>query len=354
MGEENKEKINVLVVDDSAIIRGSIIEMLESQDDINIVGSVENGELCLKKLEKEDVDIVTLDIDMPVMDGLTALGHIAERFPEVKVIMFSTLTEKGSKETFQALSKGASDFLTKPGSRAHGGMSVKEVTVLLLEKIRGLAPKEKQREHVPDSTNVKLKEAKLHVKPSVLLIGSSTGGPDALSIFFNQLALAGASLPPVLVAQHMPPLFTEQLAKRLGFDSGIECKEGEDREIIKSGVVYIAPGDYHMVVKKDGDDTILSLNQKERINYCRPAVDPLFESAAEIYGSKILAVILTGMGRDGCDGSKTIVDKGGVVIAQDEESSVVWGMPGAVAEAGIASALLPVDQLADYVKRKIT
>ncbi len=356
--------IRVMVVDDSAVVRGLLVRTLEQDPAIQVVASVSNGENALKAQDKHKIDVIVLDIEMPVMDGMTALPKLLSADPGVKVIMASTLTMHNAQISLEALAKGASDYIPKPGSGIHLS-TAEEFKRSLLEKIKALASKKRP---VAAATAKKplIGKAKTAAgsasggielrpfgksKPQVLAIGSSTGGPQALLKLFGMLKTSVQL--PILITQHMPPNFTTILAQHIAKATGAPAAEGKDGDVLKGGHVYVAPGDYHMRVKRSGTDVVLRLDQQPHVNFCRPAVDPMLDSLAEVYGPAILTVILTGMGHDGRDGCKTIVNVGGSVIAQDEETSVVWGMPGAAAESGVCSAVLPIDGIAGAVTKAI-
>ena len=350
--------IRVLIVDDSAVVRGLMSRWIEDADDIEITGFASNGEQALQQLASADPDIVLLDIEMPILDGLTVLPQIRKEQPNAKIIMVSSLTVRHARETFKALANGASDYLPKPSADGQA-MSSSGFQKGLLEKIRALAPQRKfekstDTEKLPKRITPKLGVLKPSPHPSltnpeIMVIGGSTGGPQALfTLFENEFTLAHDL--PVLITQHMPPTFTTIFAKHLQSVSGLPAKEAEEGETPKPGYLYIAPGGYHLSVRRAAGRAILSLDQGPMINFCRPAVDRLFLTAADTYGAATLAIVLTGMGQDGCAGAHKIAENGGMVIIQDEASSVVWGMPGAVAEAGIEMAQFPIDKMAAGLK----
>lgn len=350
-----RAKYHVMVVDDSAVIRGFIIRALESDRDIEVVASVSNGELAVKAIARADVDVVILDIDMPVMDGLTALPKLLAAKPGVKVIMASTLTRKHAAISLRALTAGASDYIPKPTS-ARDLYSSDDFRRELISKIKALVPRAADAPAQSGAVSprdagsglfrgapVVLRAPSAH-RPAVLGIGSSTGGPQAL--FTVLRSLRSQFKVPILITQHMPPTFTTILAEHIQRVSGAPCAEGRDKEPVKPGRIYIAPGQFHMIVEPAGKSQRLRITTDPPENFCRPAVDPMFRSLAEVYGPKVLGVILTGMGRDGLNGGQAVVKAGGTLIAQDERSSVVWGMPGAVATAGLCSATLAISDVA--------
>lgn len=367
--------IRVMVVDDSAVIRGLITRMLESDKDINVVASVGNGQLAVNNLERASVDVIILDIEMPVMDGLTALPKLIAVDKTVKIIMASTLTARNAEVSIKALSMGATDYVPKPStSRELSGENdfrrdllekVKNLGVLRRKEIGGTisartttpaatpsAKGDAKSDEIParwelrDPSKVVMREPG-KVKPDILAIGSSTGGPQALFVFLK--GLQKTINVPVVITQHMPATFTTILAEHITRMSGWECKEAQTGDRLEPGKILLAPGDYHMLIEQKGTDRVVRITQDPPENFCRPAVDPMLRSVVKVFGARVLTVILTGMGNDGEKGSKVVVDAGGTVISQDEKSSVVWGMPGAVATAGLCSAVLPIDQLAGYV-----
>lgn len=356
------EPIKVMIVDDSAVIRGLISRMLEAESGIKIVASVGNGKFAVDQLTRHpEIDVIVLDIEMPVMDGLTALPLLLKASNTVKIIMASTLTKKNAEVSIKAMEAGAADYVPKPSSNAEiGGASdfrrdliakVKSLGVARRQQTRG--PKVSERPVVSrsDGTAVKkqlysrpvvLRDAGKS-KPDILAIGSSTGGPQALFTFLKGLPIN--SRLPIVITQHMPATFTSILAEHITRMSGWPCAEAKDGEVLIGGRIFLAPGDYHMILEAKGAQKILRLNQDPPENFCRPAVDPMFRSVAKTFGARALGVILTGMGTDGAKGGQVMVDAGATIIAQDEVTSVVWGMPGAAATSGICSAVLPIEEL---------
>ncbi|MFQ5785555.1 MAG: chemotaxis response regulator protein-glutamate methylesterase [Alphaproteobacteria bacterium] len=351
----------VMVVDDSAVIRGFITRAINSDPEIEVAASASNGQLALNALDRNEIDVIVLDIEMPVMDGLTALPLLLRAKPGVKVIMASTLTRQNAAISMNALAAGASDYIPKPTS-SRGLHASGDFQRELIAKIKALAGKKAMRpvsgpltataagQRAPGSrpADIVLRKASMFT-PEVLAIGSSTGGPQALLKVFATLKSQVAK--PIFITQHMPPTFTGILAEHITRVSGANCHEAEDDEPASSGHIYVAPGDYHMIVERKDGDPVIRLNKAPPENFCRPAVDPMLRSLAKVYGSKVFAVILTGMGQDGANGGRAIVDAGGTMIAQDEQTSVVWGMPGAVAMAGLASAVLPIDDVGPKIIR---
>lgn len=337
------DKIRVLVVDDSAIMRKLITDILKKDPQIEVVGQAENGKKAIELAKALKPDVITLDIEMPEMDGLTALRFLKREVPSARVIMFSSLTQEGARATLEALSLGAFDFVPKPSTKSFLE-SVKKIEEELLPKIKGATEKVKAPLLTLPKVATRIKSGLYRV----LGIGVSTGGPQTLTEIFKELP--GNFPVPILVVQHMPPLFTKQLAERLNKISAIQVKEAEEGEPVKEGVAYIAPGDYHMVVKRENTQKVIHLHQGPPKNNCRPSVDVLFESLAEIYNGTCLALVLTGMGRDGAEGAQAIKKKGGAVIAQDANTSIVFGMPRAVIESGAADEVLPLSEIPRRLK----
>lgn len=366
------DPIRVMVVDDSAVVRGLTTRILEEDEAIKVVASVGNGEMAIKNLPRQEVDVIVLDIEMPVMDGLTALPILLETEPTVQIVMSSTLTSRNAEISIRALEGGAADYIPKPTSSADiskGGGFRRElhdkVYSLGLARRRALGSKRTvSAEPVAKATKpvaptrllassdqIKLRQAGTD-KPDVLVVGSSTGGPQALLEFFKNLD--NNLNVPILVTQHMPPSFTSIMADHITKQTGWACSEGKTGDVLQAGRVYLAPGDYHMLVEvKDGKKVIV-LDQGAPENFCRPAVDVMLRSIAKSFGSKVLVMILTGMGADGLKGGQSIIESGGTMIAQDEDTSIVWGMPGAVATNGLCCAVLPLKELAPYVERFVT
>jgi two-component system chemotaxis response regulator CheB len=347
------DRIRVLVVDDAVVVRRIVTDVLTADPDIEVVGTAANGRLALAKLAHLAPDLVTLDIEMPELDGLQTLVELRKSHPRLPVIMFSTLTERAASATLDALARGASDYVTKPANVGSVTLAQERIRDELIPKIKALCghrlPPRVAPPRAPAPPALPLRAAVpcrplLPVRADVLVVGVSTGGPNALAAIIPQLP---AEFPlPVAVVQHMPPIFTRFLADRLSAISRLRVCEGEEGGALEPGVVWIAPGNYHMTLRRAGDVVRLALNQDPPENSCRPAVDPLFRSAAELYGNRALALILTGMGHDGLRGAEEIRHAGGQVLAQDEASSVVWGMPGAVVAAGFADQVLSLDHVA--------
>jgi two-component system chemotaxis response regulator CheB len=360
--------VRVLVVDDSVVVRRLVSDVLAADPDIEVVATASNGRLALARIDQMAPDLVTLDIEMPELDGIATLRELRKRGNRVPVIMFSTLTERGAAATLDALEAGASDYVTKPANVGSISESLEQVRQSLVPKIKALVPRPSSRgpaATVPRQAVATVGAAapaprqfvaaprRTQRSPfRVLVVGCSTGGPDALA---RLLADLPADLPvPVAVVQHMPPVFTRQFAMRLDRTSPFHVVEAHGAEILEPGTVYIAPGDFHLSLVTAGARTLTAVEQGPPENFCRPAVDVLFRSAAAVFGPDVLAVVLTGMGADGRRGSQDVVTAGGSVIVQDEATSVVWGMPGAVAQAGTAEEVLPLGELALAISRRLT
>ncbi len=357
--------IRVLVVDDSAVIRGLITRLLEADPEIAVVGSVANGEMAVSTLRRTSIDVAVLDIEMPVMDGLTALPLMLQAAPDVKIIMASTLTKRNAQISIKALSAGASDYVAKPTSTAEI-RAAEDFRRELVGKVKALGGAGRRRRggrgeaaaerdlpfrpvSRPEPRAAITLRATAQRPPEILAFGSSTGGPQALMTTLARFP--GAIRLPILITQHMPATFTGILAEHLARASGWPCAEAVDGEPVEPGRIFVAPGDFHMKVAAQDGRRVIRLTKEPPENFCRPAVDPMFRSLAQTYGAGVLGIILTGMGSDGAKGARAVVEAGGSVIAQNEETSVVWGMPGAAAHAGVCSAVLPLAGIADYIKR---
>jgi two-component system chemotaxis response regulator CheB len=372
--------IRVMVVDDSAVIRGLFTRALEQDREIKVVASVGDGRMAVDSIKRNDIDVVVLDIEMPVMDGLTAVPLLIEAKPGIPIIMASTLTRKNAEVSLRALALGAKDYVTKPSTTSEL-TSATSFQQELIAKIKALAGRRRGARPTgparpapagapgafPGATapsaappaarplrsaTISLRNAPTEM-PEVLAIGSSTGGPQALFQVFEKLSKDVRQ--PILITQHMPATFTTILAEHLARIANRPCAEAKDGEALEAGRIYVAPGDFHLVVDGHGPGKrSLKLLKTPPENFCRPAVDPMLRSLADSYGRRVLVAILTGMGYDGQKGAEKIVQAGGRVIAQDEASSVVWGMPGAVALAGLCSAVLPIGDIGPYLQRAAT
>lgn len=367
-GATGSTPIRVLVVDDSHVIRGLLSRSLDSDPGIKVVATASNGKAAIDEVTKTEIDVIVLDIEMPIMDGMTALPQLLAARPGIQVIMASTLTLKGASISMKALSKGASDYVPKPTSTGEIN-SAEEFKRELISKVkswgavarrrRGAAARQGSVEPVNTAAArrfptgpVKLRDVPTLFRPDCIAIGSSTGGPQALFKVFQMMGKV-TNLP-VFVTQHMPATFTTILAEHLGQASGMHAAEAKDGEPVMPGRIYVAPGDFHMTVAVEGGRKVMHLDKNPPENFCRPAVDPMLRSLAKAYNGKVLTVILTGMGQDGLKGGQELSAAGGVIAAQDEATSVVWGMPGAVANAGLCSAVLPLSDIGPYVRKAIS
>jgi two-component system chemotaxis response regulator CheB len=346
-------KIRVLVVDDAVVFRRVVTEELSADPALEVVGSAANGRLALTKLPQLSPDLVILDVEMPEMDGLTALREIRKVYPKLPVIMFSALTERGAAATLDALALGATDYFAKPAPAGGLDASLQVIRDELIPAIKAICGKATTRvapltaQAAPSGGPTAARGGPV----DVVAIGTSTGGPNALAEVFAGLP---ADLPvPVVIVQHMPPMFTRLLAERLTAQSAVKVAEGRVGEVLRAGQAWIAPGDFHMTVARNGEQVRILLNQDPHENSCRPAADVLFRSVAQAFGPKVLAVVLTGMGQDGLRGCEAIRGAGGQVIVQDEPTSVVWGMPGFVARAGLADRVLPLGLIASDIVRRV-
>lgn len=364
------EPIRVMVVDDSVVVRGLIGRWLEEDPAVTVVASHRNGRLAVEDVLKSNPDVVILDIEMPDMDGLTALPLLLEKKRNLVVVIASTLSRRNAEISLRALSLGAADYIPKPDSNSSLTTST-EFRRELLEKVTNLGRRARGRTGQPATAPVgtarpattpapsalrSLRPATFTLRtysltrPRILAVGSSTGGPQALNTLFADI---GASIGqvPVVLTQHMPPTFTAILAEHLAKASSRPAAEGREGEVIKPGCIYVAPGGKHMTLAKNGTDVVIKITDGPPVNFCKPAVDPLFHSVVEIYGAATFGIILTGMGSDGAEGVRQIGQAGGSVIAQDEASSVVWGMPGAAAHTGMCSDVMPIGEIGRKVSK---
>ena len=369
----------MMVVDDSVVIRGLISRWIGAEPDMEVAASLRTGLEAVNQLDRIKPDVAVLDIEMPELDGISALPKLLAKKRDLIVIMASTLTRRNAEISFKALSLGASDYIPKPETTRepqaadifHHDLIQKIRT--FGAKLRRASPPSHARAFtaqptlapahepalrpaphpvasaMPTQANAKTRPFSPHA-PRVLLIGSSTGGPQALMSVVTELGPV-IDRYPVLITQHMPPTFTTLLAEPLARSSKRPAHEAIDGEVVKPGTIYLAPGGRHMRVVRHGADVAIALDDGPPVNFCKPAVDPLFTSATEVWQTGTFAAVLTGMGSDGMRGGKEIVAAGGNVIAQDEATSVVWGMPGAAAHAGICSAILPLNQIAPKIVR---
>ena len=365
-------KARVMVVDDSVVIRGLVSKWLNAEPDIEVVASHRHGKLAVSDVATSKPDVIVLDIEMPEMDGIEALPLLLKNHPGVKIVMASTLTTRNATISLKAMQLGASDYIPKPNNNRGVTTStqfreelVAKVKALAGIDVRGLTRKPvggapaaarpnasvgvaRTRPAIPADGVIQLKPFSRTI-PRILAIGSSTGGPPALFEFFK-VASPALNKIPVIITQHMPAAFTPILAEHIAKTANRVCKEAEDGEVLQPGIIYVAPGGKHLVLKNKAAPTA-TLSDGPQVNFCKPAVDPMFDSIAELYGASALGVIFTGMGSDGANGSVVISNAGGSIIAQDEKTSVVWGMPGATAHTGICSAVLPLVEIAPKVTK---
>ncbi|MBS9479285.1 protein-glutamate methylesterase/protein-glutamine glutaminase [Ancylobacter radicis] len=379
--------IKVMIVDDSVFMRGVLSNWFGETGEFHVVASHANGRRAADDVQRAQPDVIILDLEMPDMDGLTALPLLLERKPGTAVLVASSLTRRGAEVSLRALTLGAADYIPKPDA-TRGVTAAEEFRAELMAKARGLGQRSRRR-HLPRPP-VGLAPASAPAAPApvsapasapsapavaaapsasasklpqklrsysmmpvgVLAIGSSTGGPQALTKVFTDIGPSIGHLP-VLIVQHMPPTFTAILAEHVARASGRPCAEAKDGEDIVAGRIYVAPGGIHMDVVREGGTPKIRLFDGPAVNFCKPAVDPMFQAVASVYGAATLALVLTGMGSDGAKGALRIAEAGGSVIAQDEESSVVWGMPGATAAIGACAGILPIGDLGRKVTRLI-
>ncbi len=359
------DKITVMLVDDSSVVRSILTRIIDSDPDIEVISTVSDGSMAVSMAKIKKPDIVLLDVEMPIMDGLTALPKILEVSPRTQVIMCSSLTAKGANTTIKAMTLGAVECVVKPSSAQETGEGsefqkniIGLIKALCGDKAKADASspsalnKHQTRASLSSPADFPLKDDKTMYrgKPKLIAIGSSTGGPNAL---FTLLGDLGTVDIPIVITQHMPATFTKILAKHIEQNTGIETYEAKDNMPIEAGKVYVAPGGKHLLFKMEDGQLKAVLDDGPQENFCKPAVDPMLRSIVDIYGEKFLCIILTGMGQDGLAGARMLTDKGGIVFAQDKKTSVVWGMPGAVAMAGICNKVLPIDVMADEVKKII-
>jgi two-component system, chemotaxis family, protein-glutamate methylesterase/glutaminase len=339
-------RTRILVVDDSALVRKLVVDLLSSEPDFEVTGTASNGRIALARIRECRPDLITLDVEMPEMDGLQTLKILRETQPSIPVLMLSSLTERGASATLDSLLLGARDYVAKPSGLVPWGEATRALRDELIQKIRAL----RSRERRPSAPALPAGRPAPARAPRALVVGASTGGPNALA----QLLTGMPSAPPfsVLIVQHMPPIFTRMLADRLSDRSGLDVREAEDGEPLRAGVVRVAPGGLHLEVVPSLPAPRLRVHQGMPENSCRPSVDVLFRSAAMTLGAGALGIVLTGMGQDGLLGCEALREAGARVLAQDEASSVVWGMPGAVVRAGLADGVLTPEQLRDEVLRR--
>lgn len=356
--------ISVLVVDDSVVVRRLVVDALTGAPDITVVGTAANGRLAQNKIDMLRPDVVTMDIEMPEMNGIEAVRELRKRHPRLPVIMFSTLSAAGATATLDALAAGATDYVTKPANVGSVAASIQAVRDQLVPRIHALggrrAPIGPPPRRTPPRSTAPLAQPPVRAghpprtaggRIDVIAVGCSTGGPDAFAKVLDGMP-ADLSVP-MAVVQHMPPVFTRMFAERLNRNSRLTVVEATDGMPIRPGWVFIAPGDRHLTLVRHGTDVVTKLDDGPPENSCRPAVDVLFRSVAQVYGAAVVAAVLTGMGQDGRRGADVLHAGGASILAQDEHSSVVWGMPGAVVAAGLADAVLPLDEIATALTARV-
>jgi two-component system chemotaxis response regulator CheB len=352
-------KIRILVVDDSVVVRRMVSDALAADPQLEIAGTAANGKIALAKIPQVNPDIVILDVEMPELDGIGTLVAIRKSLPALPVIMYSTLTQRGAEATLEALSKGATDYVTKPSNVGSAAQALECIRTQLVPKIKAFCcrvsgfPPACALAATGASQNLtpRLPLPRREERIDIVAIGVSTGGPNALASLIPTLP---RDFPvPMVIVQHMPPVFTRLLAERLAAKSQIDVQEGYTGAVLEPACAWVAPGDHHMVVTGDHNQVTLRTQQGPPENSCRPAVDVLFRSVGDVYKPHALAVVMTGMGQDGLRGCEHIRELGGQILAQDQASSIVWGMPGFVANAGLADKVLPLDQLGMEIVRRV-
>ena len=348
------------MVDDAVVVRRMLTDVLASDPAFEVAGAAANGRIALAMIPQVNPDIIILDVEMPEMDGLETLAAIRKTYPMMPVIMYSTLTQRGAAATLEALALGANDYVTKPSNVGGASQAIAAIRETLSPKVKMFCSRISGFQPVPLALSSPLLSQTRPAKQlprcddrlDIVAIGVSTGGPNALA---ELVPAFPADFPvPIVIVQHMPPIFTKLLADRLSAKAHLRVEEGSPGSIVQAGVAWVAPGDFHMVLEKDGAVTRVGTHQGPPENSCRPAVDVLFRSVVKVYGSGTLGVVMTGMGQDGLRGSEYIREVGGQVLAQDEATSVVWGMPGYVVQAGLANRVLPLDQLGAEIVRRGT
>jgi two-component system, chemotaxis family, protein-glutamate methylesterase/glutaminase len=345
-------KKRVLIVDDSLVVRRILCEALAADPNLEVAGTAATGLSALSKIPQLNPDVITLDIEMPGMDGLRTLAEIRKLYPKLPVIMCSTLTERGAAVTLEALTLGASDYVTKPSNTESLATAISQLRHQLVFKIVSLTGHRTAALAHPVAPVTRNRIRLDRQRIDVLAIGTSTGGPNALAEIIP--ALPGDFPVPVMVVQHMPPLFTRLLADRLNARSPLAVREAQPGSLLRAGDVWIAPGDHHLCAARQGAEITVAVNQDPPENSCRPAVDVLFRSLVRCFGPHVLAVVMTGMGSDGARGAACIRDAGGEILVQDEPTSVVWGMPRAVVDQGAADQVCPLHELSGEIVRRVT
>ncbi|MBB4632896.1 protein-glutamate methylesterase/protein-glutamine glutaminase [Sphingosinicella soli] len=347
---KHAKAVRVLLVDDSGVSRALMTRWLHDDPQIRVVTTASNGADAIEAAKAHPVDVIVLDVEMPRMDGIAALPRLVEAAPGARILMASTITTRGARVTFQALNLGATDAIAKPrsGWATAAGPDFRDEFV---RKVRALGeierPRHAPRRVPPEAAASYTRAEPSRAVPQAIAIGASTGGPNALFELIEQLPKPVRV--PIIVTQHMPPTFTAILAEHIARRSGLQAFEASHRMPVQPGVVYVAPGGRHMEVARTGAAVRLLLTDAEPENFCRPSVNPMLRSAAAVWGAATLGVMLTGMGSDGLEGARAIVAAGGTMLAQDQASSVVWGMPGAVVKAGLAAEMLPISGLASAI-----
>lgn len=362
------KKIKVFLVDDSLVIQRKLAGIVSSDPSMEIAGTAVNGRLAISKISEAQPDIVIMDVEMPEMDGLETLALLRKSYSKLPIIMFSTLTDKGAEATIEALLLGADDYITKPSNLGGDLLPLQQIQSQLISKIKALSHK-MQGGVIEPASSVALAPPSLQVEPKikaspaknavmpallpgridVLAIGASTGGPNALQAIIPNIPKNFSA--PILIVQHMPPVFTKALANNFASKSSISVVEAEDGDLIFPGCAWIAPGDFHMGVLRDAQGVKIRLSKAPHENFCRPSVDWLFRSVAQVYGNHVFSIVLTGMGQDGYRGCEFVRSMGGYIMVQDEASSVVWGMPGFVAKAGFANEIVPLNDIVGGISR---
>lgn len=348
------ETIKVLIVDDSVVYRTQVKAVLQDLPELEVVAVASNGRLGIERMTQTQIDLVILDLEMPEMDGIQTLKEMRRLGIKSKVVVFSSLSKRGAEITMEALSLGASDFVTKPDGSSEGNPQDK-IKALLVPKLQALFISTFNTVK-PEIPTVKPSGSYPTIlwdlmKPQIVVIGSSTGGPNALEKIFS--LIHGPLNCPIVITQHMPPIFTATLIERLGKLSGIPASEAKHGEELEKNHLYIAPGNFHLRLKSDSGKILLQLDQGEKINFVRPAVDPLFETASNIFKDKCLGIVLTGMGSDGKVGAEAIKNRGGAMMIQEAKSCVVFGMPGAVYASGAYDRMGTLEEIATVLQEKV-
>ncbi len=363
-------KIRVMVVDDAVVVRGLVGRWVNDEADMTTVGTFRGVKEALEGFKIAAPDVIVLDIEMPDITGLEAIPLFLKLAPKVSILMVSTLTQRNAEISLKALHLGAQDYVPKPESNS-GVTTSTEFKRELMDKVRGLGQKHKPAvaKKAPTATQQPTAATKSapqdvnqysggaiamrpvsRTKPQILVIGCSTGGPQALQALMPQLVDVAKKIP-ILITQHMPATFTAILAEHIGKATNIPCREATYNDALKPNQILVAPGGLHMILAKQGDHIVATLEDSAPVNFCKPAVDPMFKSAASLYGASVLSIVLTGMGSDGALGGVAIANAGGTVVVQDEASSVVWGMPGATYNAKCCAAVLPLPEIGKFITK---